>query len=289
MFGLRLKNGTKKTQQAGCQPIKGALKRVCLPGLLSFLTAVSMPIQAAEINLLDWRNPLYVERAFIEIALKKEYRQTDMRLHKWQAPILYQFEYHTPYKNKNRMTERMFDAHFEHLHRITGHPIRRAKKGEYANLTIVLTQDKLYKRDIEHYTRQAPNGLERDSHCIAHYQTDNTGAIDYANIILPLDHVVSRGLLATCVVEESTQIMGLPNDSDWVNPSIANDKSKIEFLTGLDYTLLKILYSNELQPGMPLKESRPKIRALIRLFERDGTIDRAVQEVNRYGLYPLLN
>ncbi|WP_178862032.1 DUF2927 domain-containing protein [Thiomicrorhabdus cannonii] len=285
MVGFWQKKRAQKTQQAGY----GARRRWWLPGLLSFVSLFSAPIHADEINLLDWRNPLYLERAFIEIAMKNEYRQTDMRLHKWQAPILYQFEYHTPYKNKNRMTEKMFDIHFEHLHRITGHPIRRVKKGEYANLTIVITQDRLYKEDIEHYTRQAPNGLERDSHCIAHYQTDNTGAIDYANIILPLDHVMSRGLLATCVVEESTQIMGLPNDSDWVNPSIANDKSKIEFLTGLDYTLLKILYSSELQPGMPLQESQPKIRHVIHRFERDGTIDRANQEVNRYGLYPLLN
>lgn len=284
MFGFRRLNRAKQTQEAGFPA-----HRLWLPGLLSFASLFCAPLQADEINLLDWRNPLYLEKAFIEIALKNEYQKTDMRLQKWQAPILYQFEYHMPRPSRNRMTEKLFDSHFDHLQKITGHPIRRAAPGEYANVMIVLTQDSRFKRDIEHYTRQAPNGLERDSHCIAHYQTDNAGAIDYATIILPLDHVISRGLLASCVVEESTQIMGLPNDSDWVNPSIANDKSKIELLTGLDYTLLKILYAEELQAGMPLRESQPKIRALIRRFEKDGTVRRAEQEVNRYGLYPLLN
>lgn len=284
MFTVKHRNRVKKTQQAGYRAL-----RLWLPGLLSLLSLFSAPIHADEINLLDWRNPLYLEKAFIEIALKNEYKQTDMRVHKWQAPILYQFEYHMPRQSRNRMTEKLFDTHFEHLHKITGHPIRRSAPHEYANVMIVLTQDSHFKRDIEHYTRQAPKGLERDSHCIAHYQTDNAGAIDYATIILPLDHVISRGLLASCVVEESTQIMGLPNDSDWVNPSIANDKSKIELLTGLDYTLLKILYAEELQAGMALRESQPKIRALIRRFEQDGTVRRAEREVNRYGLYPMLN
>jgi hypothetical protein len=38
-------------------------------------------------------------------------------------------------------------------------------------------------------------------------------------VIIPVDHAMSHGLLPACVIEELTQAMGLPNDSDWVIPS----------------------------------------------------------------------
>lgn len=67
------------------------------------------------------------------------------------------------------------------------------------------------------------------------FKTNGKNEIISAEIVLPLDHVFSRGLLISCIIEESTQVLGLPNDSDWVHPSIANDARKVELLIGLDY------------------------------------------------------
>jgi hypothetical protein len=50
------------------------------------------------------------------------------------------------------------------------------------------------------------------------------------------------GLLPACIVEELAQAMGLPNDSGLVNPSVANDKSVLELLTGLDDFMLRIIF-----------------------------------------------
>ncbi len=113
--------------------------------------------------------------------------------------------------------------------------------------------------------------------------------IEQAVVIIPVDHVYSRGLLVACIVEETTQVMGLPNDSDWVNPSIANDASRIELLTGLDYLLLKILYDSNLKAGMPLSQSQPIIKKIISDLQKNHQIKNAQHEVNKTGLYPLLN
>ena len=60
----------------------------------------------------------------------------------------------------------------------------------------------------------------------------------------PKDH------MRACVVEELTQVMGLPNDSGSVNPSIFNDTSPYTELTDHDRLMLKVLYDPRITIGM---------------------------------------
>ena len=83
--------------------------------------------------------------------------------------------------------------------------------------------------------------------------------------------------------------MGLPNDSDWVHPSIANDATKGELLTGLDYIFLQILYDPNLKAGMSKIQSQPIIRQVIQEMEQSNIIQRAHIQVNQSGLYPFIN
>lgn len=57
--------------------------------------------------------------------------------------------------------------------------------------------------------------------------------------------------MRACVVEELTQVLGLPNDSSSVNPSIFNDKSQYFELTDHDRLMLKVLYDPRITIGMP--------------------------------------
>jgi hypothetical protein len=90
---------------------------------------------------------------------------------------------------------------------------------------------------------------------LLHFKHNKQSELISVLVIIPVDHAMSYGLLSACIIEELTQAMGLPNDSDWVIPSIANDKSVLDLLTGLDYLLLKILYDNRLHAGMSAKTS----------------------------------
>jgi hypothetical protein len=264
-----------------------------LPQQLTLLLAALFCASSSSANdpseSIQWQDPSYIQKAFNEIALKNEYRKTQQRIIKWQKPIIYQFVYHN--LPKNRVVESLFNQHLQHLHQITQHPIQRApfQNQQSPNLVIHLTKDIDYGKIIQQVSNSQVKDIERDSHCMGSFSLNAKHQINQAAVIIPVDHVYSRGLLVSCIVEETTQVMGLPNDSDWVNPSIANDASKIELLTGLDYLLLKILYDSRLQAGMTLTQSQPLVKSIIHDLQQKGLIEKAQQQVNKNGLYPRLN
>jgi len=154
---------------------------------------------------------------------------------------------------------------------------------------IHLTSDSDYGSVIQSLSSSPIPDIERNSHCMAHFKQNRQNAITQAQIVLPVDHVFSKGLLVTCIVEETTQILGLPNDSDWVNPSIANDVSKIELLTGLDYLFLKILYDKSLKAGLPYPQNQKAIQRIIQKLANNGEIKHAHQTIKQTGLYPIIH
>jgi hypothetical protein len=89
--------------------------------------------------------------------------------------------------------------------------------------------------------------LVQNSTCFANYFTKK-GEITAAVIVFPSRHPES--FLRACAVEEITQILGLPNDSNLVKPSIFNDSSHYFELTEHDRWLLRALYLPEITPGM---------------------------------------
>lgn len=235
----------------------------------------------------DWQNINYIQSAFNEIALKNEYKTSKMKVLKWQTPINYQVQF---YKMKKfTLAKELTEVHLKHLADITNHSIQPKKTSQKTNLSIIFTQDKNYKKAIQTFSTSQVKNIERDSNCMGQFKTNRKSEITSAVVIVPIDHAMSKGLLVACIVEELTQIMGLPNDSDWVNPSIANDSSKIEFLTGLDYLFLKILYNKKLKVNTHKQLAQKAIREILKTLENDRTIRRANYLVNKKGLYRYAN
>lgn len=261
-------------------------KKIIISSCLILISTLSF--SATETNQKQWQNKEYIQSAFNEIALKNEYRTTQKRILKWKEPIRYEFIYHN--MKTNPLIEGLFTAHLKHLQTITGHPIQAHKPHhrKKANLSIYLTPDAHYGTVIKSIAGNAKD-IQRTSHCMASFKRNRGNVITEAQVVLPVDHVFSKGLLVTCIVEETTQILGLPNDSDWVNPSIANDSSKIELLTGLDYLLLKILYDKSLKAGAPYPQNQIAIKRVIKELESSGEIKQASKTINKYGLFPLIN
>lgn len=94
--------------------------------------------------------------------------------------------------------------------------------------------------------------MVRNSTCFANYFTKK-GEITAAVIVFPARHPESYH--RACAVEEITQILGLPNDSNLVKPSIFNDSSQYFELTEHDRWLLRALYQPAIAPGMPRNEA----------------------------------
>jgi hypothetical protein len=60
-----------------------------------------------------------------------------------------------------------------------------------------------------------------------------------------------------------TQSLGLPNDSNLIDPSIFSDSSRQTNLSRTDLIILKALYDPQLKPGMPKAEALVKVREVI--------------------------
>lgn len=86
------------------------------------------------------------------------------------------------------------------------------------------------------------------STCFAKFGTKNN-EIKWAISVFPAEH--PKDYMRACVVEELTQVLGLPNDSAAVSPSIFNDKSRYFELTEHDRWMLKMLYDPRIPVGMP--------------------------------------
>ncbi len=233
------------------------MKRLIALTLLATLPAMAM----AGFQRI-WENADYVEKAFAEIAFKHEYEAGLKRLSKWTRPIRYRIRY--DHVRPLPVLREDIRDHFHTLHQLTGLDIRPAQ--HKANFTIVLTRDKDYAARIAEVTGDARQAvrLSQESNCISYLvMRQPSNAIERAWVIIPADHAFEKGLFHSCVVEELTQSLGLPNDADWVSPSIANDLDIQEELSPLDRLMVRLLYRPELKSGMTIKQAYPIIHRLV--------------------------
>ena len=97
---------------------------------------------------------------------------------------------------------------------------------------------------------------------------------DEAGTILGALVLVRAGLpdalLRSCIEEELTQAMGLPNDDLGVRPSIFNDRKEFGVLTAHDEVLLRVLYDPRLEPGMTPGTAMPVVRQIIAELRPSG-------------------
>lgn len=90
------------------------------------------------------------------------------------------------------------------------------------------------------------------STCFAKFGTKNN-EIKWAISVFPAEH--PKDHMRACVVEELTQVLGLPNDSPDVKPSIFNDQSQYFELTEHDRWMLKMLYDRRITVGMKREDA----------------------------------
>ncbi len=199
-------------------------------------------------------------RNFDVIAFGNEYTgRRYAHVRKWRAPILVGIEGKVP-----RYFEVFVLQQIRDLRRLTGHPIRlyyspaMHKAGKLApdfdqtkiNLILYyLPVAKIPKR-LARYFDNDPAKVRKMisvSTCFAKFGTKKN-EIRWAIAVFPSHH--SMAYMRACVVEEMTQVMGLPNDSNAVKPSIFNDHSRFFELTEHDRLMLKMLYDPRITVGM---------------------------------------
>jgi hypothetical protein len=221
-----------------------------LLALLPLLAAALAPARAAELS--DDK----ILRDFDVVAFRNEmYQLPDPRLHKWVGPVRVFVRDDTPV---DRPVERILDAQLKRLADITGLDIDTVDDEADANFIIVFTtRDRYVEAALEALGRTPATHHEAvarrlpATNCVGLYQLDErAGRLLKATVVIPLDHVRAAGRLRRCIVEETTQSMGLPNDDNEVYPSIFNDTSRLDDLTEHDVLLLRLLYDPRMKAGM---------------------------------------
>lgn len=253
--------------------------------LVLIIFSVLRPAWGEEPNW--WRSEFIID-SFLEIALKNEHSSREGVVRKWTTGIRYFFDHKV---GGGDFHEQLTNMHLQHLAEITGISIKPAASRKQANLKIVFSTEQRLAAELKKNFNASARSIDfmmRHSVCLGQFETTAHGVITQATVIIPVDRARARGKLVSCIVEELTQVMGLPNDSVDVYPSIFNDQSKYMLLTGLDYLLLKILYDPRLVVGMDRSRTLPVARIIVDEYQRRNLMQRAGQLVRTGQLYALL-
>ncbi len=255
-------------------PPRARTLKGCLMGVWSLVMLLpSLPLHAAE----RWQSDAYLTQSFFEVAMKREYgHEQGVRFSRWQQPI--RLRLINEFGDKPLQAE-VVKIQSQHLASIIGRPITLVN--DKANITLIMTQRSQMANWASRTMGQDASikTALKEGLCMANFATNARHEIARATIIIPVDYSRAKGRFLDCVVEELTQVMGLPNDSDKVFPSIFNDNSIDSFPTGLDYVLLKLAYHPALQAGMTAAEVRAALPDAIKALRTHGEIAQADQRV----------
>jgi len=261
-------------------------RRILFTLIITLLAGFCLPTYAAEIA--HWQSPDYLLNSFVDIALNNEHSPQRSPVRKWITRIDY-FLVHRG--GDEALHSHLIRTHFEQLSAITGLTIRPAKSQKAANYLIVLSSEDQLKDDLLNFfgwrSITQREKFFRESICLGTFVSTEHSVINHAIVIIPVDRAKALGRLEACVVEELTQVLGLPNDSIKVFPSVFNDLSSDVYLSGLDYLLLKMLYDPRVIAGMDENSLRPILKKIVDEFKRDNTLHSAEQTVKSSGLWRL--
>ncbi len=246
-------------------------------------------IPTVALSVEPWQGSNFIMRAFIEIALKNEFDSRPAKLRKWNKPVHVWIEHKGLENQQNKaLHANLVRMHLDHLEDITGQYIGLVANEAQADIKVIFTTTNQWHADIKMHMGKHITPRMLQAVCMASIKTNKKSEITHAVVIIPVDQAVRHRKLVTCVVEEITQVMGLPNDSEKVYPSIFNDRTPNDLLTGLDSILLQLLYHPRLEVGMYAGDVIPVMRDIVTEWQIDGTIESANKDVRKGKLYPLM-
>lgn len=218
---------------------------------------------------------------FMRVALYDEYRrgsggfvreETESRLRRWEGPVRVGVRFGTSVSPDRQATDRARIASFvARLAQITGHPIMMDDRNPNFFIHVVSEDERealgpVINATLPGLTATDVSGITampRSTYCLVYAMAaGNSHAYTRAFAVIRAEH--PDLLRLSCLHEEMTQGLGLPNDSPRARPSIFNDDEEFALLTDQDELLLQMLYSPELRPGMTAAQARPIVESLAR-------------------------
>jgi Protein of unknown function (DUF2927) len=177
---------------------------------------------------------------------------------KWQGPMRLAIYAHDPNRYKP-----LVEPHLQDLRELTGLDIRLVEAGEPSQnaYLFIFARQQFYSHAERHLGPGKNPRTNSYLACFGYFHADAAGAIDEFTAVIP--SFIGEEEVRDCVVEEVTQAIGLPNDSDSVHPSIFNDDDRYQDLTWQDELFLRVLYDPRVTPGMSRSAFVPLARQIL--------------------------
>lgn len=245
-----------------------------LAALLSALFSWSVAA-VANINAdsdKHWQNKRYIEGAFSDIALNSEFEKVRPVIRKWQQPLRIWVNSTAGDADQQRW---LIAMQFLQLGEITGLPVIFVEHKEQSNVRIFFAADRDVHRIVADEMSPTASKQIDASMCLSQIRFNRWAQITRGTVVIPVERAKEQGKLVPCVIEEVTQMLGLINDSKRFYPTVFSDITDDDFLTGMDYVLLRLLYLPQLRSGMTQAQVAPIIRHHLDMWERDGMISHA--------------
>lgn len=231
-----------------------------------------------------WQQDDYIQESFMKIALEREYKETKHpKLIRWNKPIKLFFESD---EGDASLQKELLSVHAQHLAHITGLTIDFTTSPEQANIFVIFTSYDNMENKVRQYIGD-PERIRKaldEAICLGNFSRNGQYEITKGSIIIPVDYARRKARFLDCIVEEITQLLGLPNDSNDVFPSVFNDVSIDTYISPLDYLLLKALYSPHLKPGMDVKQAKAAFPKVLAELHANKDIENAAQRVQKNSL-----
>ena len=195
-------------------------------------------------------------RDFELVALRREFaRDAAPKVLKWEGPVRIHID-RRAYVGAEDLA--FLQHHISTLYDVTGVEMTYVRELADSNFRILfVAREEFQRAALESYEGDPDvvRRLARRASCLTLFEGDG-GPMVSATVVIQVDRARARGLLRRCMVEETTQSMGLVNDSREIGPSLFNDATyQVVELNAHDRALLKMLYHPRIRAGMGREEA----------------------------------
>ncbi len=224
--------------------------------------------------------PREIAENFVRIALYDEYvseagrlvaREVPARLRRWEKPVRIGLRFGASVPEETRAKDRATVATYAaRLARHSGLPISVTDHAPNYWVYVVSEDERPHKGaewaalfpGLDPRELDGATGMGLSTFCMVLAISDGDSPV-YSGALAVIRAELPDVLRLSCFHEEIAQGLGLANDYPRARPSIFNDDEEFATLTGMDETLLRILYDRRLRPGMREAEVRPLLGAVV--------------------------
>jgi hypothetical protein len=213
---------------------------------------------------IDWLSNEEIVANLETVVFGSEFVGEDSNnIRKWVGPMRV-----AVYGDEAGQFSELVDSHLASLRNLTSLDIARVSEADpFRNAHILFLSRSQFNTYAQTYLARGKPGTNRNIACFGIFKSNKREIMEFHAMI---PRSATQEEVRACIIEELTQVLGLPNDSFDIRPSIFNDDDEFHNLTWQDELFLRVLYDARVTPGMGRAAFEPVARAIVRELRPEG-------------------